>query len=208
MEAISQFLYDIFGSFELATMFSGMIPLLEIKGAICFGIRNGLEVWQAYLFAYLGSTFMFLPIFLLLKPILNFLKKFKWFETFAKKCESYIEEKAQDAVDKRKNSKLSIDKIKFLGVFLFVAIPLPMTGVYMGTAIATFLNMPFLKSCLAVVVGNMLAGALITLLAVLCIEIIDYLLWGLLGLAVILLVVMIIKLKRAKIKDSDSEGAN
>ena len=205
LDSITQFLYNTFGSFQLATAVSGMIPLLEIKGAICFGIRSGLSWWQSLLFAYLGSTFMFLPIFLLLRPILNALKKLKWFKTFAVKCENYIESKADNALKEGENKgkKLTAEGIKLLSVFIFVAIPLPMTGVYMGTAVATFLNIPFLKAFIIVAVGNVVAGLIILVLALICINIIDYILYGLFVLAIILLVIMVIKLKNASGKEKE-----
>ncbi len=209
LDSISSFLYRIFSSFELATMFSGMIPLLELKGAICFGVRNGLAWWSALLFGYLGSTAMFFVIFLILRPVLNLLKKVKWFNKFAVKVEDYIQTKADDATKKNEHKNWSAEKIKFFAVFIFVAIPLPLTGVYMGTAIAVFLNMKFYKALIAVALGNMVAGFIITGLAMLCINIIDYILYGLLGLAVVLLVVTIVKIKtsgnKKEIEDKTDE---
>lgn len=204
LDTISEFLYKLFGSYEIATMVSSMIPLLELKGGICFGIRNALSWYYSYLFAFIGSTIMFFPIFFLLRPILNALKKVKWFNSFANKCETYIQNKADETANKQGKKQWSAETIKLVGVFLFVAIPLPMTGVYMGTAIATFLDIKFYKAFLMVFLGNIVAGGIITILAVLCIDIIDYILYGLFILAIVILVITIIKIKKSsKNKESN-----
>ena len=52
-----------------------------------------------------------------------------------------------------------------LGVYLFVAFPIPLTGVWTGSAIATFIDLPFWKAMLMVWLGNVTAGAIVTLLA-------------------------------------------
>ena len=54
-----------------------------------------------------------------------------------------------------------------VGVFLFVAIPLPLTGVWTGTAVAVFLGLGFWKSLLAVSLGNISSGLIMTGLSIL-----------------------------------------
>ena len=94
--------------------------------------------------------------------------------------------------------------LKMLAVFIFVAIPLPLTGVWAGTAIAVFLNLKFHQAILPVCLGNFVAGLLISGLAEFCLwvsgttAILDYILWGLLALAVLLTVIMVIKINRKK----------
>ena len=95
------------------------------------------------------------------------------------------------------------EMLKRLGVFLFVAIPLPMTGVWTGTAIAVFLNLKFKDAVLPVVIGNLVAGLIISGLAELCmavwtIESLNYVLYALFALAIVLLAVFIIKVIRKK----------
>ena len=103
---------------------------------------------------------------------------------------------------------------KFFAVFIFVAIPLPMTGVWTGTAIAVFLNLKFHQSILPIMIGNLVAGGIILGLAEFCLAVwninsLDYILWGLLGLAVILLVLTIVKISRKKPqKNLNNENAD
>ena len=109
---------------------------------------------------------------------------------------------------KREGSKLSISKIKMIAVFIFVAIPLPMTGVWMGSALAVFLGLKFKEAVLPVALGNLIAGLIISLLAQLFINYVDIILGVLLALAVIFLVVFIVKVykvsKKAKTESLDT----
>jgi uncharacterized membrane protein len=69
------------------------------------------------------------------------------------------------------NGELEV-KYKVLGVLAFVAVPLPMTGVWTGSAVAAFLDLKFPVALLAVLLGNLCAGIIMTLL---CVFLIDYL---------------------------------
>ena len=198
----------------VSSIIVSLIPLIELKGGIVFARGVGFSFFKALGLCYLGSTLVFFPIFFLLKPILNLLKKNKAFNKFALKVEGFFESRAEKVNKngdiKSENGKKSSTFYKCVGVFLFVAIPLPMTGVWTGTAIAVFLGLKFKEAVLPVVVGNAVAGLLISALAELCITIwdigaLDYILWGLFALAVIILVFTIIKLSRVKPK-SKNEG--
>ncbi len=191
-----------------------IIPMIELKGGIVFARGVGFNFFEALGLAFLGSSLVVLPVFFLLVPILNLLKKIKLIDKLAIKAESYVQTKANEAVEtqKQKNGKaLSETFIKQLAVFIFVAIPLPMTGVWMGTAIAVFIGLKFKDAILPIVVGNLVAGLLISGLAQLClvifndIAVLDYILYTLFGLAVVLLVVMIIKIVRQKSTEHNEE---
>jgi len=95
-------------------------------------------------------------------------------------------------------------------VFVFVAIPLPMTGVWTGTAISVFLDMNFKDALVAVAGGNAVAGLIISLLAQLCltignIRVLDYVLYALFIIALVLLAVTIIKIASSKKRKKDAE---
>ena len=111
-------------------------------------------------------------------------------------------------MQKNKGKALSEVRIKQLGVFIFIAIPLPMTGVWTGTAIAVFLGLKFKDVVLPALLGNLVAGLIISVLAEIClavwtIEALDYILYALFALAVILLVVVIVKIAKKKPKGNE-----
>lgn len=202
-----EFLSRLIGNDRLATAIISIIPLIELKGGIVFARGAGLGVFQSFLFAYLGSCLAFFPAFFLFTPILNLLKKIKFFRGFAERCENYFKLKAQKA--EKKGAGKSEKFYKTLGVFLFVAIPLPMTGVWTGTVIALFLGLKFKDAVLPVFLGNFAAGAIISLLAESVVllfgdlAVLDYLLYGLLALAALSLVIVIIRLSRTKKERGD-----
>lgn len=202
-----EFIKNLIQNDVWATLVMSFVPLIELKGAIVFARGINMGFFSALGLSYLGSTLVFIPIFFLLQPILNLLKKIKWFNVFALKIENYFKGKADETLkkqsDKGEKRKLSETFLKQIGVFIFVAIPLPMTGVWTGTAIAVFLGLRFREAVLPVVIGNLVAGLIISLLAQLCISIwsiavLDYILYALFALAIILLVIVIIKISKQK----------
>ena len=210
-----EFIQNLINNDLISVIVVSLIPMIELKGGIVFARRVGFDFLQAYGLAYLGSTIVFIPIFFLLVPLLNLFKKIKLVNKVATKAELYVQTKANEALESqaKKNKKaMSETFIKQLAVFIFVAIPLPMTGIWMGTAIAVFINLKFKDAVLPIVLGNLVAGLLISGLAELClvlfsnIKVLDYILYALFGLAVILLVIMIVKIVRQKPTEEKSEG--
>ena len=198
------FISKLIGNEFWATLVMSLFPLVELKGGIVFARGAGLGFFQAFLLAYIGSTIVFIPIYFLLRPVLNLLKKVKFIESVAVKAEKYCQNKAQSAFDKKSaDNDKKANFFKQLAVFIFVAIPLPMTGVWTGTAIAVFLNLDFKSALISVMVGNLIAGTLISLLAELCIAVwsiavLDYILYVLFAIAIIFLIVLIIKVAMQK----------
>lgn len=213
------FLANALGNFW-GTVVMSLFPLIELKGGIIFARGVGYGFLESLFLAYLGSTVVMIPVFFLLIPLLNLLKKIKFIDKLAYKTENYFKGKAKDTLDKQTEKQEKGNRrvhgetfLKQLGVFVFVAIPLPMTGVWTGTAIAVFLGMEFKDAVLPVAAGNLVAGLLIEALAELCIAVwtissLDYILWGLFALAAILLIVTVIKISRSKPKSASGNGEN
>ena len=203
MDAFIDSVNDLIGNPALTAMLVALVPLIELKGAILFARASGLGYLAALGASYLGSTVVAVPIFFLLRPILNLLKKVKWFNRFACKVEEYFRKKAEEV--KNRKGKLSESGIKQLGVFIFIAIPLPMTGVWTGTAIAVFLGLKFKEIILPVLGGNLVAGLIISLLAELFLPYVDIILYVLFALVVVMLIVFIVKIALTKPKEENKE---
>lgn len=203
MDAFIDSVNDLIGNPALTAMLVALVPLIELKGAILFARASGLGFLAALGASYLGSTVVAVPIFFLLRPILNLLKKVKWFNRFACKVEEYFRKKAEEV--KNRKGKLSESGIKQLGVFIFIAIPLPMTGVWTGTAIAVFLGLKFKEIILPVLGGNLVAGLIISLLAELFLPYVDIILYVLFALVVVMLIVFIVKIALTKPKEDNKE---
>lgn len=189
---------------KIITLFLSMFPLIELKGAIPVGVGLGLNTITSALLAYAGSSLIVIPLFFLLIPIFNLLKKIKFIKKLVEKIEGVFERKAEELAQKA-NGEAEDKRRKMLiwGLFIFVAIPLPMTGVWTGTAIAVFLNMKFKDSFLPLVLGNLVAGTIITLLTLLFKQYVDTIIDVVFVLAIVLLIVTILKIILSKPKTAD-----
>lgn len=156
----------------LATILIAILPIIELRGAIPFAMEkvvwgaNALSSWEAFLYAFIGSSLVIPFVALAFIPIMNFLKKTKWFQKIA----LWIEQKVQKHSHKMMEGKESTTTkkthwLKMFGIFAFVAVPLPLTGVWTGTAVAVVIGLDFWSSCISALLGNLTAGLLITLLS-------------------------------------------
>ena len=82
------------------------------------------------------------------------MKQTKLFEKLVNKLTTRSLEKSGD-----------VQKYGYLGLFIFVAIPLPGTGVWSGSLIASLLNMRFKYAFPAIVLGNVIASIAIMVLS-------------------------------------------
>ncbi|MBO5889700.1 MAG: small multi-drug export protein [Clostridia bacterium] len=202
---MSDILLNFFQSFtnngKLITLIISMFPLIELKGAIPIGtlLLGENALLTSALLGYIGSSFICIPIFFLLIPIFNLLKKIPFIKKVVEKIESVLKNKAEKLA---KNSKDKAEDVKnkmlILGLFIFVAVPFPVTGVWTGTAIAVFLNLSFKQSFLPLILGNLVAGTIITLLTFLFKDYVDIIITVLFIIAILMLILFIYKIVKSK----------
>lgn len=126
-----------------------ILPIIELRGAVPFGIGMGLDWRAVYIVSVIGNVLPAPFIVLFLRNILDFLKTTKYFSGFANWLHDRSMKKAKD-----------VTKYKMLGLFLFVAIPLPGTGAWTGSAIAALLNMRLKDALPSIILGVITAGIL------------------------------------------------
>lgn len=210
-EALGEFLLKLFGgNTYAATLFVSMFPLIELKGAIPIGTGLfGMPLWQTSLVAYLGSTIVSVAEFFLLIPVFNLLKRISFIKKLVLKVEGIFARKAEEIAKKTEGSaEKEAKKIMLWSLFVFVAVPFPVTGVWTGTAIAVFLGLKFHESVLPIAAGNLVAGGVITLLTFLLGEkYTNYLIYALFVIALIMLVVFIVKIVRSEPKAESANGS-
>ena len=129
-----------------------MLPVVELRGGIPFGVGFGLNPWIAFLTAMLGNLLPIPFILLLLDKVLEFFKKQ---EGFLGKVANFLENKAY-------KNKETIEKYKALGLIILVAIPLPGTGAWTGALVATVLRINRKTSFPCIVIGVLIAGFVVT----------------------------------------------
>lgn len=144
---------------ELATLLIAMLPIAELRAAIPVALVGfDMPIWSAYLWAVIGNLIPAILLLWLLDPVSKWLmKNFKIFDKFF----TWVFTRTR----KRFTSK-SAKYGTFITLVLFVAIPLPITGAWTGTAAAFLFGIPFKKSFTAIAVGVLLAGMIVTLTTV------------------------------------------
>lgn len=135
-----------------------MVPLIELRGAIPYATVFGLPLVQSYIIAVIGNMLPVPIIYLFARRVLEWGKDKKYIGKFFTFC---IEKghKGGEALKAKAGNGL------FFALFIFVGIPLPGTGAWTGTLAASFLDMGFKKSVVAVMCGVMLAGVIMGVLS-------------------------------------------
>ena len=197
-EFLLEFLKNITNDGKLLTLLISVFPLVELKGAIPIGLGLGENLLTTATLAYIGSTLICIPVYFLLIPIFNLLKKIKFIKRLVEKIETVLKNKAIKVSKATENADEKKDKILALALFIFVAIPFPVTGIWTGTAIAVFLQMKFSKCFLPLVLGNLVAGILITLLTLLFKNNLNIIINALFVIAIIMLIIFILKVVKSK----------
>ncbi len=139
----------------IATFLISMLPVVELRGGIPYGVGFGLNPWVALLVAMLGNLAPIPFILLLLDKILELMKKQRG---VIGKAANWLEGKAY-------KNKATIDKYKALGLIILVAIPLPGTGAWTGALVATVLRLDRKMSFPCIVAGVIIAGIIVTALS-------------------------------------------
>lgn len=210
-ESIAEFLTSLTGNDYLTLFMLSAIPLTELRGALI--IMGGMpDVNRALgtLCCIAGSAVIVLPVILLVRPLINRLKASERLAVVGKGIEANLDDRAKSVrtVASKSEGHLSADFGKWLGLFLFVALPLPMTGAWTGSAIAGMTDIPVWKAALAVILGNAVAaGCLLLLLATVPAQYIDILLIAFAALAVALFCSWVLVRLRARTKKAKKAGS-
>ncbi len=136
---------------ELQVLLMAIIPIVELRGAIPYGALLGLDPLRTFLCAVLGNCLPVPLIIFLARPIIRYLKKTRILGWFARWMERKTE-KNRDRIMKR----------SALGLFLFVAIPLPGTGAWTGALCAALLDMRYRFALPSIIAGVLGAGCIMT----------------------------------------------
>ena len=163
MEKIINFIIGLFGSIttlkygkELIVFIISLFPILELRGGLIAASLLGVNPLRAYIISFIGNLIPVPFILLFISKILDLMEKskIKWINKLA----TWVRKKAD-------KNKTTIEKYGYLGLILFVGIPLPGTGAWTGCLIASLLNMNRKKSFLCTIVGLFIASIIMMLLS-------------------------------------------
>ena len=155
VEAIEQFFLETVGR-ELCVFFCAMLPIIECRGAIPLGCALGLPWWQNVLFSVAGNLLPVPFILLFIRAILNGMRgsRVKFFQKVA----AWLDRK----IEKHKGT---IERYSYWGIMVFVGLPIPGTGAWTGTLIASVLGLEQKKSFWAAFGGVIMATTIMTLIS-------------------------------------------
>ena len=132
----------------LQTLIMGMTPVVELRGAIPFGLALGLDPLTCYMAAVIGNCIPIPFIILFIEHVFRVMRKLSpKFGALVDKLEQRADEKSD-----------VVQKYALWGLVILVAIPLPGTGAWTGSLVAALMNIPLRKSGPACVLGVLIAG--------------------------------------------------
>lgn len=141
-----------FLSRELQVFLLSILPVIELRGAIPYGIARGMNPIHAALLCITGSMVPVPFLLFFLKPFFVRLRSYSIIGRF----EKWLTERT---VRKAGNIK----KYSLLGLIFFVALPIPSTGVWTGSVAAALFNLRIKYAFFAILLGNIIAAFIVTM---------------------------------------------
>ena len=141
-------------SAEMTIFIVSMLPVLECRAGLIVASLLQVNIWKAIPICVLGNILPIPFVLLFVQRVFKWLKQFKITRGFVEKLET-----------RASNKSKGMDDGEFLGTVLFVGIPLPGTGGWTGSLIASILEMDFKKAILAIFIGILMATVIISTLS-------------------------------------------
>ena len=138
---------------EAIVMIVGALPISELRGAIPLALSFGMSLKKAFLLSVIGNISFIVPALFLFEPISSRLRKFKIWSRFF----DWLFERTKKNAD-------TVQKYEALGLAIFVAIPLPMTGAWSGVVAASLFKIRFRYAFIAIAAGVICAGLIVAAL--------------------------------------------
>ena len=138
----------------LLTFFVAMVPVVELRGAIPFGVVRGLNLWTAIIASMLGNLIPVPFIILFIRKI------FAWMRAHMPKLDGLVlrmEKKAE-------KNRAAVEKYAFWGLVILVAIPLPGTGAWTGALVAAMMEIRLKRAFPAIAIGVAIAGVIVSVI--------------------------------------------
>lgn len=156
MESLVNFLVDLFNGWnkDVVIFIVSMLPILELRGGMLAATLLNIEFTRAFIICILGNMLPIPFVLLFLEFVFSLLRKWN----FTKKIVDWFEKKVL-------SKRAQIDKYGYLGLLLFVGIPLPGTGAWTGSALAILLGLNRKKSFIYIALGVLLAAIIMSVVS-------------------------------------------
>ena len=136
----------------LLTFLVAMVPVVELRGAIPFGVVRGLNLWTAIIASVLGNLVPVPFIILFIRRL------FAWMRAHMPKLDGLVTRMEKKA----EKNRAAVEKYAFWGLAILVAIPLPGTGAWTGALVAAMMEMRLKRAFPAIVIGVVIAGVIVS----------------------------------------------
>lgn len=144
-----------FISKEIQIFIISTLPIIELRGAIPLGHIYGLNTITTFSLAFLGSMLPVPFLLLFLNPVFKIIRNIAFFR------------KQIDKVTHRTLKRINkVKKFSLITLMIFVAIPIPTTGVWTGSLAASLINLDNKKAFVAILLGNLIAGIIVSFFSV------------------------------------------
>lgn len=140
-------------SHELMVLLIAAMPLIEARGAIPIGISLGMHPIHATFSEIIGSLIPAPFLLIYLEPIFTYLRNTKYFHKFVDKTIRRTLKKSE-----------RVKRYSIIGLVMFVAVPLPTTGIWSGCLAAILFDIPFRYALPAISLGATIAGMIMLIL--------------------------------------------
>ena len=137
---------------ELIVFIISILPILELRGGLIAASLLKVTFFKGYIIRIIGNILPIPLVLLFLDKIFESLKRFNFTSKIVVKLENKILSK-----------KKQIDKYGYLGLLLFVGIPLPGTGAWTGSALAVLLHLDKKKSFMYIILGVIMASIIMSI---------------------------------------------
>jgi uncharacterized membrane protein len=138
---------------EYVVMIVAALPIAELRGSIPLALSFGMPLSKAFWLSLVGNSVFVAPALFLFEPVSRRLRKFKLWARFF----DWFFERTRKKAD-------AVQKYEALGLAIFVAIPLPMTGAWSGVVAASLFKIRFRYAFIAIVAGVIGAGLIVATL--------------------------------------------
>ncbi|MDO4415694.1 MAG: small multi-drug export protein [Erysipelotrichaceae bacterium] len=138
---------------HLSVFLVSMIPLIEERGGLILARMLNIPMWEGVFWCVLGNIVPIPFILLLIKKVIHWM------------ADHHMSSIAEWLIRKAEKNKPKIDRYGFLGLMLFVGIPLPGTGAWTGSLVAALFDMDLKKASVSILLGILLAAVIMTLVS-------------------------------------------
>ncbi len=150
IEYLQQF--DLFE--PLLIFILSIAPITELRLSIPYGILfTDLDWKTVYIISIIGNIMIGIFVLFILPYMITFISKFSLLEKFYTYCITRTSSKSQ-----------IINNLKYVGLIIFVAIPLPFSGVWSGALASNILSLSKYRSIMAIIYGVLISSTIVTYL--------------------------------------------